>query len=100
MAAATASTASRTTGLTNDVDAIVFGSDIVPTDLVVRKKNDDLVLDAVDGSHGLRVASWFGAASMRIEAANFENGEQWDAASLASLAGRECAAQSQRGGVG
>jgi len=74
-------------GSPQDVDAIVFGSDIGPADIAVHREDDDLVLEAVDGSHGVRVASWFAAASMRIEAAMFESGEHWGAAMLASLAG-------------
>jgi Ca2+-binding RTX toxin-like protein len=77
------------TQLPDESNGIVFGAGIDPTDVVISRSGDDLIIEYEDGTGFVTIAGWFAdaARSSAIEFAKFENGIQWSGQLIEALVG-------------
>ncbi|MBU1052976.1 MAG: putative Ig domain-containing protein [Proteobacteria bacterium] len=63
-----------------NIDTILLGSDIVPDDILIQHKKNDLVLTIKDTGDKLTVLNWFfdESAEWQIEHIQFADGTVWD----------------------
>lgn len=71
-----------------NLDAIVLGADIAPSDVQASREVDDLVLRIAGTSDQLRVTSWFAESAPRqyeVEEVRFDDGTVWSRDTLSAL---------------
>ncbi|MBU1052980.1 MAG: hypothetical protein KKC46_04020 [Proteobacteria bacterium] len=63
-----------------NIDTILLGSDIVPDDILIQHKKNDLVLTIKDTGDKLTVSNWFfdESSEWQIEHIQFADGTVWD----------------------
>lgn len=66
-------------------DAIRFAAGVVPSDVIVMRENNDLVLKLNGGADRLTVSQYFVASSLQIELVQFADGTVWDQTFLDNL---------------
>ncbi|WP_327393846.1 calcium-binding protein, partial [Pseudomonas coronafaciens] len=74
---------------TNKSDAIEFASDILPSDIVITRSYDDLVLTLRGTTDQISVSSYFGSdglSAYQLEAIRFADGTSWSLDQIKSLA--------------
>lgn len=67
------------------LDAIRMGAGVVPSDVVVSRSNQDLVLSLNGGTDRLTVSLYFLAPVLQIELVHFADGTVWDQAFMEHL---------------
>jgi Ca2+-binding RTX toxin-like protein len=71
------------------VDALEFAADIVPSDLLITRSGDALVLSLVGSADKVTVNNYFnadGAGAFKLEEIRFANGTTWSIAQVKELA--------------
>ncbi|MGE3154314.1 MAG: calcium-binding protein [Nitrospiraceae bacterium] len=63
-------------------DAIHFGTDVLPSDVAVRRQGRDLVLSINGTTDRLTLSEFFLASTFQIEQVHFADGTVWDTADL------------------
>ncbi|MDR4466348.1 MAG: hypothetical protein MRJ66_19005 [Nitrospira sp.] len=63
-------------------DVILMAPDVAPSDVVVTRQNNDLVLSLNGGAGQLTVSLYFLASPLQIEQIQFADGTVWDAAGI------------------
>ena len=74
---------------TGKTDALEFGADILPSDIVITRSSTDLVLAIAGTSDRVTVRSFFdsdGNGGYALEQIRFANGTTWDKAAVKALA--------------
>ena len=66
-------------------DTILFNADVAPSDVIVLRQDNHLVL-LFDGGDQLDVVDWFASGSNKVERVEFADGTVWDVGALTDRA--------------
>lgn len=70
-----------------DVDALAFGEEIAPGDILVTPQGDDAILTLRASGQTVTLVDWLSTPGARIETITFDDDTIWNAATIDSLLG-------------
>jgi len=69
-----------------NLDTVLFGADVQPSDITLTRSGDDLLMSVNDSSDAMLLTGWFTGDAWKIERVQFNDGTVWDAPYLRQVA--------------